>query len=58
VPVNRRHDLTSLLAALARHYPRGGPLKRRVLIEYVMLAGVNDTLEDAQRWGGAGLFEW
>ena len=49
VPANRRHDLASLLGALARLYPRGNPQKRRVLVEYIMLAGVNDTLEDAQR---------
>lgn len=49
VPVNRRHPLRELLGALAELYPRGNPQKRRVLIEYVMLGGVNDTLEDAQR---------
>lgn len=49
VPVNKRHNLNSLLSALAKHYPRGNPQKRRVLIEYVMLQGVNDSLEDAQR---------
>ncbi|KAI8463563.1 MAG: hypothetical protein J3K34DRAFT_372547 [Monoraphidium minutum] len=49
VPVNRRHNLASLLGALAAHYPRGNRARRRVLIEYVMLAGVNDSLEDAQR---------
>ncbi|GBF92101.1 dual-specificity RNA methyltransferase [Raphidocelis subcapitata] len=49
VPVNRRHDLSSLLGALAEHYPRGNPAKRRVLIEYVMLDGVNDSDKDAER---------
>ena len=76
VPVNRRHDLASLLGALAAHFPRrrappaaagagasggtsttssgggGGGGVRRVLIEYVMLDGVNDSDEDAERWGG------
>jgi 23S rRNA (adenine2503-C2)-methyltransferase len=52
VPVNKRHDLASLLGSLQRHYPRGNPARRRVLIEYVMLEGVNDTLEDAERWVG------
>lgn len=49
MPVNKRHDLGALLASLARHFPRGNAAKRRVLIEYVMLKGVNDTLEDAAR---------
>lgn len=55
VPVNKRHDLGSLLGALARLYPRGNAAKRRVLIEYIMLEGVNDTLDDAQRWVGGAL---
>jgi 23S rRNA (adenine2503-C2)-methyltransferase len=41
-----------LLAALRELFPRGatpGHHGRHVLIEYVMLKGVNDTLEDAQR---------
>jgi 23S rRNA (adenine2503-C2)-methyltransferase len=64
VPVNRRHNLSKLMAALHRHYPRdtgaaaaagdagGGGSKRsvrRVLIEYTMLKGINDSLEDAER---------
>ena len=55
VPVNRRHKLDGLMAALRQHYPsrrgRDGPARgtRRVLIEYTMLSGINDTLEDAQR---------
>jgi 23S rRNA (adenine2503-C2)-methyltransferase len=64
VPANRRHKLAELLGALERLYPRhraggdansgsggasGSGSKRRVLIEYVMLDGVNDSLEDAER---------
>eukprot|EP00798_Chlamydomonas_sp_ICE-L_P014122 gene14122-20076_t len=47
VPVNRRHDLASLMKALAELFPRDG--KRIVLIEYVMLRGINDTEADATR---------
>jgi len=49
VPVNRRHKLPQLVDLLRRHYPAGNSLGRRVLVEYTMLAGVNDTLEDAAR---------
>ena len=51
-PVNRRWPLKELLGSLRRHFPRGstrGPHGRHVLIEYVMLRGVNDSLEDAHR---------
>ncbi len=46
MPVNRRYPLGQLLEAL-RAYPlaRG----RRITIEYVMIADVNDTLADARR---------
>lgn len=47
VPVNRRHKLSDLAALLRRHYAAGNPLGRRALIEYTMLAGVNDSLDDA-----------
>lgn len=50
VPVNRRHKLVDLMGVLAQHCPRAAGSKgRRVLIEYTMLAGVNDTPEDAER---------
>lgn len=49
-PVNRRWPLAVLLGALACDYPRGATTSRHfVLIEYVMLCGVNDTVEDAHR---------
>ena len=46
MPINRRHDLAALHAALAAY-----PLKptRRVTLEYVLLGGVNDRLEQARR---------
>ncbi|GLI63461.1 hypothetical protein VaNZ11_006434 [Volvox africanus] len=50
VPTNRRYPLDQLLGALRESFPYD---KRKgddfVVIEYVLLAGVNDTLEDAQR---------
>jgi 23S rRNA (adenine2503-C2)-methyltransferase len=46
VPINRKYPLAALLDACARI-----PLKRRdrLTFEYVLLAGVNDTPEDARR---------
>jgi len=46
MPINRRYPIQSLVAALRRF-----PLDRRqrITIEYVLLGGVNDSLEDARR---------
>jgi 23S rRNA (adenine2503-C2)-methyltransferase len=46
MPVNRAHPLEELMAAL-----RDYPLKkgRRITLEYVMLGGVNDSVEDARK---------
>lgn len=49
VPVNRRHNLSELTAVLRQHYAAGNAAGRQVLVEYTMLAGVNDTLQDAHR---------
>ena len=52
VPVNRKWPLASLMTALQDLFPRSSSRNshaRHVLIEYVMLAGVNDSLEDAHR---------
>lgn len=46
MPVNKRYPLAELLQAL-REYPLRQ--RRRITIEYVLLAELNDTLEDAQR---------
>lgn len=48
-PANRRAKLPALMAVLQRHYAAGNAAGRRVLIEYTMLAGVNDSQEDAAR---------
>jgi 23S rRNA (adenine2503-C2)-methyltransferase len=49
MPINRRYPLAELLAAC-----RAFPVKqgRRITFEYVLLAGVNDSLEDARRLPG------
>jgi 23S rRNA (adenine2503-C2)-methyltransferase len=44
MPVNERHPIASVLEACRAYYARR---RRRVFIEYVMLAGVNDTYRQA-----------
>jgi 23S rRNA (adenine2503-C2)-methyltransferase len=46
MPVNRRYPIEALLA-MCRSLPI--PQRRRITFEYVMLAGVNDSLDDAGR---------
>lgn len=46
MPVNRRYPLKELLAA-CRRFPLDN--RRRITFEYVLLAGVNDSIEDAKR---------
>lgn len=46
MPVNRRYPLETLLT-MCRALPI--PQRRRITFEYVMLAGVNDSVEDADR---------
>lgn len=46
IPINKVWDLDKLMAAL-RAFPLGA--RRRITVEYVMLAGVNDTMDDAAR---------
>ena len=47
VPINRRHPIEQLLQA-CWHYAEG-LASRQITFEYVMLAGVNDSLKDASR---------
>lgn len=47
MPINKRWNIETLLNAL-REYPRLTN-SERITFEYVMLAGVNDTDEDAHR---------
>src|SRR3954470_9858326 len=44
VPATERYPLPQVLAACLRHYERK---RRRVFVEYVMLGGVNDRVEQA-----------
>ncbi|ADY73336.1 Ribosomal RNA large subunit methyltransferase N [Desulfurobacterium thermolithotrophum DSM 11699] len=46
VPLNRKYPISEIMAAL-RRYPADNI--RRIMIEYVMLEGVNDSVEDAKR---------
>jgi 23S rRNA (adenine2503-C2)-methyltransferase len=46
MPVNRRYPIKELLDA-CRKFPLPG--RRKVTFEYVMLGGLNDTLQDAKR---------
>jgi 23S rRNA (adenine2503-C2)-methyltransferase len=46
MPVNKRYPIKTLLEA-CRHFPLEP--RRRITFEYVMLQGVNDSLEDARR---------
>lgn len=46
MPVNKMYPLKKLLDA-CREFPI--PPRRRITFEYVMLKGINDTLEDAKR---------
>jgi 23S rRNA (adenine2503-C2)-methyltransferase len=45
MPINRRYPLSELLAAL-KAYPL--PNRRRITIEYTLVVGQNDTVEDAR----------
>jgi 23S rRNA (adenine2503-C2)-methyltransferase len=49
VPVNRKYHLVDLIEA-CRRLPL--PRRRRITFEYVLLAGVNDTMDDARRLAG------
>ncbi|WP_298440079.1 23S rRNA (adenine(2503)-C(2))-methyltransferase RlmN [Geobacter sp.] len=46
MPINRRYPLRELIDA-CRRFPLPG--RRKITIEYVMIKGVNDSLEDAKR---------
>jgi 23S rRNA (adenine2503-C2)-methyltransferase len=45
IPMNRRYPVTELIAAL-RAYPL--PKRRRITIEYTLIAGVNDSADHAR----------
>jgi len=47
MPINRKYPIATLMQAVRDYITARG--NKRVLIEYVMLAGVNDSLDDARR---------
>jgi 23S rRNA (adenine2503-C2)-methyltransferase len=49
MPINRKYPLAELLAALKR-YPM--PKRRRITIEYTLVQGQNDSLDDARALAG------
>lgn len=44
--INRRYGLEELFKALRYYYEK---TNRRITLEYILLAGINDSLEDAER---------
>ncbi len=50
MPINQKYPLEMLLEAIQTYVRTHG--RKRVLIEYVLLGGVNDTLDDAHRLVG------
>ena len=51
MPINRRYPLSELRAALTRYPLRAS---ERITLEYVLLAGVNDSVADAERLAAFG----
>jgi len=47
VPINKKYNLETLMAACQRFMQKRSP-RSRLTIEYVMLAGVNDSKQDAE----------
>jgi 23S rRNA (adenine2503-C2)-methyltransferase len=47
IPINRKYPIHDLLATFREYIAKRG--NKRVLIEYVLLAGINDSLQDARR---------
>jgi 23S rRNA (adenine2503-C2)-methyltransferase len=46
MPINRRHPIEEILPAIDAYRRRSG---QRTTLEYILLRGINDTLEDARR---------
>jgi len=49
MPINRKYPLEDLMAAL-RRFPL--PHRKQITIEYILIKGVNDSVEDARRLVG------
>eukprot|EP00184_Porphyridium_aerugineum_P008136 CAMPEP_0184692402 /NCGR_PEP_ID=MMETSP0313-20130426/899_1 /TAXON_ID=2792 /ORGANISM="Porphyridium aerugineum, Strain SAG 1380-2" /LENGTH=441 /DNA_ID=CAMNT_0027150229 /DNA_START=174 /DNA_END=1499 /DNA_ORIENTATION=- len=53
MPINRKYPLEDLMKSVQQALPRrnsdfGSDIQKKVFFEYVMLKGINDSLEDAQ----------
>jgi len=46
MPINRKFDLEVLRQALKKYFLKS---RRKVMLEYIMLSGINDSLEDAKK---------
>lgn len=49
MPTNRKYPLAQLMPTLEEEFLAGRPGNDFVIIEYVLLKGVNDSVEDAKR---------
>ncbi|MDX8397177.1 MAG: 23S rRNA (adenine(2503)-C(2))-methyltransferase RlmN [Mariprofundaceae bacterium] len=47
MPINQKYPLEELLKAMHAYINQHG--RKRILIEYILLGGVNDTIDDAKR---------
>jgi 23S rRNA (adenine2503-C2)-methyltransferase len=47
VPINKKYPIEELMAVCREYFRIGG--KRRIMFEYVMLEGVNDSIEQAKQ---------
>eukprot|EP00178_Gracilaria_changii_P016671 TRINITY_DN47993_c0_g1_i1.p1 TRINITY_DN47993_c0_g1~~TRINITY_DN47993_c0_g1_i1.p1 ORF type:complete len:492 (-),score=53.21 TRINITY_DN47993_c0_g1_i1:806-2281(-) len=48
MPINRKYNLSELMQTLRDVFPRKHGQQRKVMFQYVMLKGVNDSLQDAK----------
>ncbi|MDQ6954489.1 MAG: 23S rRNA (adenine(2503)-C(2))-methyltransferase RlmN [Mariprofundaceae bacterium] len=47
MPINQKYPLQELLKAMHAYIDKHG--RKRILIEYILLGGINDSIEDAKR---------
>lgn len=53
VPINRKHNIESFLAAVRRYLAKSNANQGRVTVEYVMLDHINDSTDDAHQLADA-----
>lgn len=49
MPINRKYNLEELMGTLRDVFPRDSARQQKVFFQYVMLKGVNDSLQDAKQ---------